>query len=64
STTRPVHYPTIGVIQGMRHLPARFTPGERLGPGLEETLVTLQRACDEQGLAEPVTVRKAEAKIR
>ncbi|KAK1184963.1 cytochrome P450 [Streptomyces sp. NBS 14/10] len=59
-----VHYPTIGVIQGMRHLPARFTPGERLGPGLEETLVTLQRACDEQGLAEPVTVRRAEAKIR
>ncbi|MEU0741243.1 cytochrome P450 [Streptomyces sp. NPDC006134] len=59
-----VHYETIGVIQGMRHLPATFTPGRRLGPGLDETLETLQRACDEQGLAEPVTVRKAEAKIR
>ncbi|MFJ8194037.1 cytochrome P450 [Streptomyces sp. NPDC096094] len=59
-----VHYETIGVIQGMRHLPATFTPGPRLGPGLEETLATLQQACDEQGLAEPVTVRKAEAKIR
>ncbi len=59
-----VHYETIGVIQGMRHLPATFTPGPRLGPGLAETLETLQRACDEQGLAEPVTVRKAEAKIR
>ena len=59
-----VHYDTIGVIQGMRHLPAAFTPGPRLGPGLEETLATLQRTCDEQGLAEPVTVRKAEAKVR
>ncbi|WP_329539103.1 cytochrome P450 [Streptomyces sp. NBC_01358] len=59
-----VHYETIGVIQGMRHLPATFTPGKPLGPGLDETLVTLQQACDEQGLAEPVTVRKAEAKIR
>ncbi|MFE2066535.1 cytochrome P450 [Streptomyces sp. NPDC059467] len=59
-----VHYETIGVIQGMRRLPATFTPGRRLGPGLAETLETLQRACDEQGLAEPVTVRKAEAKLR
>ncbi|MCX4766583.1 cytochrome P450 [Streptomyces sp. NBC_01275] len=59
-----VHYETIGVIQGMRRLPAAFTPGRRSGPSLEETLVTLQRACDEQGLAEPITVRKAEAKIR
>ena len=59
-----VHYETIGVINGMRHLPATFTPGSRLGPGLAETLESLQQACDEQGLAEPVTVRKAEAKIR
>ncbi|MFF7468642.1 cytochrome P450 [Streptomyces sp. NPDC008092] len=59
-----VHYETIGVIQGMRRLPATFTPGRRLGPGLAETLETLQRACDEQGLAEPVTIRKAEAKLR
>ncbi|HEX3959857.1 MAG TPA: cytochrome P450 [Trebonia sp.] len=58
-----VHYDTIGVIQGIKHLPATFTPGRRLGPGLAETLEILQRACDEQRLAEPVTVRKAAAKI-
>ena len=40
-----------------------LTPGKRLGPGLEETLEILQRACDEQRLAEPVTVRKDAAKI-
>ncbi|MFI2557080.1 cytochrome P450 [Nocardia farcinica] len=58
-----VHYDTIGVIQGMRHLPATFTPGPRLGPGLDETLAKLQRVCDEQRLAEPVTVRKERARI-
>lgn len=56
-----VHYETIGTIQGMRHLPAAFTPGRRLGPSLEETLETLQKACDEQRLAEPVTVRPGRA---
>ncbi len=50
-----VHYSTIGVIQGMQHLPATFTPGKRLGPGLDETLAALQQACDEQGLAAPIT---------
>lgn len=58
-----VHYETIGIINGMRHLPADFTPGERLGAGLDETIERLQRACDEQGLAEPVTVRKATAAV-
>jgi cytochrome P450 len=58
-----VHYETIGVIQGMRHLPATFTPGPRVGPGLAETIDAVQRACDEQRLAEPVTVRKAKAEI-
>ena len=48
-----VHYDTIGVIQGMKHLPATFTPGKRIGPGLEETLEVLQQACDEQRLARP-----------
>ena len=57
------HYETIGVIQGMKHLPAVFTAGPRLGPGLDETLETLQKTCDEQRLAEPVTVRGAKAKI-
>lgn len=58
-----VHYDTIGVIQGMRQLPATFTPGRRLGPGLEETLENLQQVCDEQRLAEPVTVRRDRADI-
>ncbi|WP_019927701.1 cytochrome P450 [Nocardia sp. BMG111209] len=58
-----VHYETIGVIQGMRNLPATFTPGARLGAGLEETLEKLQLVCDEQRLAEPVTVRKDQAQI-
>ncbi len=58
-----VHYDTIGIIQGIKDLPATFTPGKRLGPGLDETIEILQQACDEQRLAEPVTVRKAAAKI-
>jgi len=57
-----VHYETIGVIQGMRHLPATFTPGERIGDGLAETVARMQVLCDEQRLAEPVTARKGAAK--
>ncbi|RDI45077.1 cytochrome P450 [Nocardia mexicana] len=58
-----VHYETIGVIQGMRKLPATFTPGPRLGPGLEETLEKLQKICDTQELAAPVTERPDRARI-
>lgn len=58
-----VHYETIGVIQGMQHLPATFTPGPRLGPGLAATLDRLQRICDEQRLAAPITENKAAAVI-
>ena len=58
-----VHYETIGVIQGMRKLPASFTPGRRLGGGLDETLDKLQRICDQQELARPITERKAAAVI-
>jgi cytochrome P450 len=58
-----VHYDTIGVIQGMKNLPATFTPGPRIGAGLPETLEKLQRVIDEQRLAEPVTTRKATAKL-
>lgn len=58
-----MHYDSIGVIQGMRHLPARFTPGERLGPGVDETVQKLQRICDEQGLARPITELKDSARI-
>lgn len=58
-----VHYETIGVIQGMRHLPVTFTPGAPLGPGLNETLEKLQEICDEQELARPITERKQAAQI-
>jgi len=58
-----VHYDSIGVIQGMRHLPATFTPGKRHGPGVAETVRRLQMICDEQGLARPITELKASAKI-
>lgn len=57
------HYRTIGVIQGMQHLPATFTPGPRLGAGLDATLDKLQRICDEQQLAAPITERKQAAVI-
>jgi cytochrome P450 len=58
-----VHYDSIGVIQGMRQLPATFTPGRRTGPGVAETVKRLQRICDEQGLARPFTELKDSAKI-
>jgi cytochrome P450 len=57
-----VHYDTIGVINGMKHLPATFTPGPRLGAGLTETLEALQRECDERRLAEPVSARPRSAR--
>jgi cytochrome P450 len=58
-----VHYDTVGVINGMKHLPATFMPGPRTGKGLDETLADLQKICDEQRLAEPVTMRRDAAKI-
>jgi len=58
-----VHYDTIGVIQGMKNLPATFTPGPRLGPGLAETIEAMQQVVTGQGIAEPVTDRRAAAKI-
>jgi cytochrome P450 len=50
-----VHYDTIGVINGMKHLPATFTPGRRLGAGVEDTIAHWQQVIIEEGLAEPVT---------
>ena len=47
----------------MKHLPATFTPGKRLGAGLDETLEKLQRICNEQELARPITERKDAAVI-
>jgi hypothetical protein len=58
-----VHYDSTGIINGMRKLPAAFTPGKRLGPGLEETIARVQEVCDSQRLAEPVTVRKTRATL-
>jgi cytochrome P450 len=58
-----VHYDTTGVINGMKNLPATFTPGKRLGPGLDETIARLQQVCDEQALAEPVTRHAEKAKL-
>jgi cytochrome P450 len=52
-----VHYDTIGVINGMKHLPATFTPGQPVGQNLESTIAHWQRIIDEEGLAEPVTRR-------
>ena len=53
-----VHYDTTGVINGMKHLPATFTPGKRLGPGLTETIAAMQKVIDEQRIADPVTRTK------
>ncbi|SEP20573.1 cytochrome P450 [Trujillonella endophytica] len=58
-----VHYDTVGVINGLKHLPATFTPGKRLGAGIEETVDRLQKVVDEQRLAEPVTVKRETATI-
>mgnify|MGYP006275934667 CR=1 FL=1 len=49
-----VHYDTIGVIQGMKNLPATFTPGTRQGKGLEETIAFWEAKIAREGLAEPV----------
>ena len=49
-----VPYDTIGLINGMKHLPATFTPGSRLGPNLDETIAHWQKIVDEQRMAEPV----------
>ena len=58
-----VHYDTVGVINGLKKLPATFTPGKRLGPGLAETVDRLQQVVDEQRLAEPVTVKREAARL-
>jgi cytochrome P450 len=50
-----VHYESIGVINGLQHLPARFTAGKRLGASLEETIAHWQQLIDEQRLAEPIS---------
>ncbi|WP_405182605.1 cytochrome P450 [Nocardia sp. NBC_01377] len=58
-----IHYPSVGIINGMQKLPASFTPGERRGEGLAATIERMQKIIDEQRLAEPVTRQKAAAKL-
>jgi cytochrome P450 len=58
-----VHYDTVGIINGMKNLPATFTPGPRRGIDFETTIAALQKACDEQRLAEPVTARRQSADL-
>jgi cytochrome P450 len=58
-----IHYPSIGIINGMLKLPATFTPGQRRGKGLDETIDHLQEVILDQRLAEPVTLNKGIAKI-
>ena len=57
-----VHYDTVAVINGMKHLPATFTPGARMGAGLDETIAHWQRVIDEQSLAAPVTRASQESR--
>jgi cytochrome P450 len=52
-----MHYESVGVINGVQHLPARFTPGRRLGAGIDETIAKWQRICDEGELTRAVTDR-------
>jgi len=54
----------MGRVQGMKHLPATFTPGPRTGNGLDETIARMQVVVNEQRLAEPVTVRKGAAAFK
>jgi cytochrome P450 len=58
-----VHYDTTGIINGMKNLPAEFSPSPRLGPDVDETIARLQAICEEQRLAEPVTVRTTVARL-
>ena len=44
-------YESIGVINGWRHMPATFIPGERQGPGLVETMASWQARLDEEAEA-------------
>jgi hypothetical protein len=46
-----------------KQLPATFTPGPRVGPGLAESIERLQGVCDEQRIAEPVTRHRQAASL-
>lgn len=61
--TGAVHYETTGVINGMQHLRATFTPGCRHGPSLADTIELMQQVCDEQRLAEPITAQNGRTRL-
>jgi cytochrome P450 len=44
-------YPTIGIINGYKHMPATFAPGERVGPGLAATMAAWQTRLDDEAAA-------------
>ena len=44
-------YESIGVINGYKHLPATFPPGQRDGEGLAATLVRWQAELDAEAAA-------------
>ena len=50
-----VHHDTVGVINGIKNLPAAFTPGRRIGAGPAETLDRVQEIVNSERLAEPIT---------
>jgi cytochrome P450 len=52
--TGAVRYDTVGVINGMKHVPATFTPGVPVGPSLDDTIARWQNLVDEQRMAEPI----------
>lgn len=52
------HYESVGQINGLVNLPATFSPGERRGPGLGETLERMQKVVVDEALAAPVTARR------
>jgi cytochrome P450 len=54
-----VHYDSAGIVNGLKHLPATFTPRPRRGPGLEETIDRLQQVVIEERLAEPPALKKS-----
>ena len=49
-------YATIGVINGYKHMPTTFTPGERSGPGMAEMLGIWQRRLDDEAAADAAGV--------
>jgi hypothetical protein len=41
-------YETIGIINGWKHMPVTFQPGERVGPNLADTAAKWQARLDEE----------------